>query len=141
MGQCQRKCRRKTARCGHIKKIEKRSREGESDSDLDRLKEQGYSGSYASVLRLARQVDPKPVETYTRKESEPGEEAEIDFGYVGKMLNAEGNLRKAWAFVMVLAWSRYAYVEFVFDQKVEPAALPPQCWIFRGYRSGWSLTI
>ena len=27
-------------------------------------------------------------------------------------------LRKAWAFVMVLAWSRYAYVEFVFDQKV-----------------------
>jgi transposase len=85
----------------------------------DRLKEQGYSGSYASVLRLARQVDPKPVETFTRKECEPGEEAEIDFGYVGKMWDAEGNLRKAWAFVMVLCWSRYAYVEFVFDQKME----------------------
>lgn len=85
----------------------------------DRLREQGYTGSYASVLRLARQIDPKPVETYTRKESEPGEEAEIDFGYVGKMLDAEGKLRKAWAFVMVLAWSRYAYVEFVFDQKLE----------------------
>jgi transposase len=85
----------------------------------DRLREQGYRGSYASVLRLARQMDPKPVETYTRKECEPAEEAEIDFGYVGKMLDAEGNLRKAWAFVMVLGWSRYAYVEFVFDQKVE----------------------
>jgi hypothetical protein len=35
------------------------------------------------------------------------------------LLDAEGNLRKAWAFVMVLGWSRYAYVEFVFDQKVE----------------------
>ena len=84
----------------------------------DRLREQGYSGSYASVLRLARQMDPKPVEAFTRKECEPGEEAEIDFGYVGKMKDAEGNIRKAWAFVMVLCWSRYAYVEFVFDQKV-----------------------
>lgn len=85
----------------------------------DRLKEQGYLGSYASVLRLARQIDPKPVEACTRKECEPGEEAEIDFGYVGKMRDAAGNVRKTWAFVMVLAWSRYAYVEFVFDQKVE----------------------
>jgi transposase len=85
----------------------------------DRLKEQGYQGSYASVLRLARQIEPKKVEVYTRKECQPGEEAEIDFGYVGMMLDGEGNLRKTWAFVMVLGWSRYAYVEFVFDQKVE----------------------
>lgn len=84
----------------------------------DRLREAGYAGSYASVLRLARQIEPKTVETYTRKECQPGEEAEIDFGYVGMLKDAEGNLRKAWAFVMVLGWSRYAYVEFVFDQKV-----------------------
>jgi transposase len=84
----------------------------------DRLKERGYTGSYASVLRLARQIDPKPVDVCTRKEYQPGVEAEIDFGYIGKMRDAAGNLRKAWAFVMVLSWSRYAYVEFVFDQKV-----------------------
>ena len=84
----------------------------------DRLREQGYQGSYISVLRLARKIAPKPVETYTRKECAPGEEAELDFGYVGQMRDGEGNLRKAWAFVMVLGWSRYAYVEFVFDQKV-----------------------
>ena len=71
------------------------------------------------MLRLARQIQPKPVKAYTRKESEPGAEAEIDFGYVGKMLDAEGRLRKTWVFVMVLSWSRYAYAEFVFDQKVE----------------------
>ena len=59
------------------------------------------------------------METFTRKECHPGAEAEIDFGYAGKMLDEEGNLRKAWAFVMVLSWSRYAYVEFAFDQKVE----------------------
>ena len=86
---------------------------------FDRLREQGYQGSYASVLRLARQIVPKPVEAFTRKECQPGEEAEIDFGYVGMMLDTEGNLRKAWAFVMVLGWSRYAYVEFVFNQKAE----------------------
>jgi hypothetical protein len=68
----------------------------------DRLREQGYQGSYASVLRLARQIAPKPVEAFTRKECQPGEEAEIDFGYVGMMLDAEGNLRKVWAFVMVM---------------------------------------
>jgi transposase len=85
----------------------------------DRLREQGYTGSYASVLRLAHRIRPKVVKTYVRKESEPGSEAEVDFGYVGKMLDREGNARKAWAFVMVMCWSRYAYVEFVFDQKVE----------------------
>jgi transposase len=71
------------------------------------------------VLRLARQIVPKPVEAFTRKECQPGEEAEIDFGYVGMMLDAEGDLRKTWAFVMVLGWSRYTYVEFVFNQKAE----------------------
>jgi len=30
-----------------------------------------------------------------------------------------GKQRRAWAFVMTLAWSRHQYVEFVFDQKVE----------------------
>ncbi len=83
----------------------------------DRLKDQGYTGSYMSVLRLARKIEPKEVETYTRKECQPGEEAEIDFGYVGMMRDGEGNLRKTWAFVMVLGWSRYAYVEFVLTRK------------------------
>lgn len=85
----------------------------------DRLKEQGYSGSYASVLRLAQQIRPKSMKTCVRKESAPGEEAEVDFGYVGMMLDEEGNAHKAWAFVMVLSWSRHMYVEFVWDQKVE----------------------
>ena len=85
----------------------------------DRLREQGYPQSYASVLRLARVIKPKAVETLMRKERHPGTEAEIDFGYAGRILDAEGNLRKAWAFVIVLIWSQYAYVEFVFDQKLE----------------------
>jgi transposase len=71
------------------------------------------------VLRLARQLEPKLVEVYIRKECQPGEEAEVDFGDAGMLRDEAGNLRKAWAFVIVLGWSRYAYIEFVFDQKVE----------------------
>lgn len=84
----------------------------------ERLKERGYSGSYASVLRLARQIDPKTPEAVVRVECQPGEEAQVDFGYVGMMLDAEGCLHKTWSFVMVLSWSRHAYVEFVTDQTI-----------------------
>lgn len=83
-----------------------------------RMREQGYSGSYSSVLRLARRLDPKTPEAVTRIECQPGEEAQVDFGYVGLMLDAEGKLRKTWAFVMVLSWSRHIYVEFVTDQTI-----------------------
>lgn len=84
----------------------------------ERLKECGYGGSYACVLRLAQQIDPKTQEAATRVECQPGEEAQVDFGYVGMMLDADGNLRKTWSFVMVLSWSRHIYVEFVTDQTI-----------------------
>jgi transposase len=86
-----------------------------------RLMERGYTGSYASVWRFVRTVKPgREQETTTRVETKPGEEAQVDFGYAGRMIDPEsGQLRKAWAFVMVLSWSRHQYVEFVWDQKVE----------------------
>lgn len=84
----------------------------------ERLKERGYAGSYSSVLRLTRQIEPKTPEAVVRVESQPGEEAQVDFGYVGLMRDDTGNLRKTWSFVMVLSWSRHAYVEFVSDQTI-----------------------
>jgi transposase len=82
-----------------------------------RLRERGYSGSYPSVYRFVRALEPRLPDATVRVERPPGEEAQIDFGYVGRMLDpATGALRKTWAFVMTLAWSRYAYVTFVFDQ-------------------------
>ncbi len=87
-----------------------------------RLHERGYTGSYAAVYRLARQIQPakKHQKTVTRVERQPGEEAQVDFGYAGRMIDPEtGQLRKTWAFVMTLSWSRHQYVEFVWDQKIE----------------------
>ena len=86
----------------------------------NRLRERGYAGSYSAVLRFVRTIDPVLPEVVGRIERKPGEEAQVDFGYVGLMLDPKsGERRKTWAFVMVLAWSRHVYVEFVFDQKVE----------------------
>jgi transposase len=85
------------------------------------LMERGYSGSYASVWRFVRSLKSDHEEdTTTRVETRPGEEAQVDFGYAGRMMDpVSGQLRKAWGFVMTLSWSRHQYVEFVWDQKVE----------------------
>ena len=80
----------------------------------------GYSGSYASVHRFVSALEPHPPDVTIRIERQPGEEAQVDFGYAGLMLDPRtGKLRRAWAFVLTLSYSRHQYVEFVFDQKVE----------------------
>jgi transposase len=84
-----------------------------------RLQERGYDGCYASVYRFVRRLEPRTPEVTVRVETRPGEEAQVDFGYAGRMIDPDsGELRRAWAFVMVLCWSRHQYVEFVLDQKV-----------------------
>ena len=85
-----------------------------------RLKERGYRGSYAAVWRFVRQCEPKSAAATVRVERRPGEEAQVDFGYAGMMVDGDGGReRRSWAFVMTLAWSRHQYVEFVFDQRVD----------------------
>jgi transposase len=85
-----------------------------------RLKERGYGGSYSSVHRFVRKLEPPAPDVTVRVETRPGEESQADFGYAGQMIDPEtGKLRKTWVFVMTLSWSRHQYVEFVFDQKVE----------------------
>ena len=84
------------------------------------VKDHHFSGSYAAVWRFIDRLEPHVPEATVRIEVQPGEEAQVDFGYVGKLLDlATGQLRRGWAFVMTLSWSRHQYVEFVFDQTVE----------------------
>jgi len=85
-----------------------------------RLTERGYGGSYSSVRRFVRKLEPLAPNVTVRVETRPGEESQADFGYAGRMIDPEtGKLRRTWVFVMTLSWSRHQYVEFVFDQKVE----------------------
>ncbi len=100
-----------------VKKLLKK--EVEIAAIWERLKERGYSGSYSSVYRCVRRLQPLTPEATVRVETPPGEEAQVDFGYAGYMVDPEtGRSRKTWAFVMLLSWSRHQYVEFVFDQQV-----------------------
>jgi len=85
-----------------------------------RLGEKGYTDSYAAVWRFVRRLKENDYSDMTvRAETKPGEEAQVDFGYAGTMIDPQtGKLRKTWAFVMTLSWSRHQYVEFVWDQKI-----------------------
>jgi transposase len=81
--------------------------------------EHGYTGAYSSVRRFVQVLEPAQPDATIRIERQPGEEVQVDFGYAGLMIDAAGQVRRAWAFVMTLAYSRHQYVEFVFDQSVE----------------------
>lgn len=48
----------------------------------------------------------------------PGEEAQVDFGYIGT-IKVKGVSKKAWIFVMSLSYSRYMYVSITLDQSVK----------------------
>jgi len=90
-----------------------------------RLKKQPeYGGSYAQikrmVKRLRKEAGVRPEDVAIPVHTEPGEVVQVDFGYVGKLLDPETmTLRKAYVFVGVMGYSRLMFARLVFDQKVE----------------------
>jgi transposase len=79
----------------------------------------GYTGSYSAVHRLIRSIQAStPADATVRLHHEPGDVAQVDFGAGPMLPDADGVVRRAWAFVMTLAFSRHQYVEFVWDQTV-----------------------
>jgi transposase len=87
----------------------------------DRLqKEHGYTGSRSALYRYLGQLERAASRGFVRMEVDPGDEAQVDFGYAGWMVDAKtGEERRAWVFVMTLCHSRHQYATLVFDQKVE----------------------
>jgi|SRR5581483_2624389 len=88
---------------------------------FQKLAEQpGFTGSRTAVWRLVQKLrPPKAPKVVLRLETPPGEVAQVDFGEVTPLWDPQtGTLRRTYAFVMLLGWSRHMYVEFVFDQKI-----------------------
>jgi transposase len=54
----------------------------------------------------------RAVKATTRFETKPGEQAQVDFGHF-PFLTSDGQRHWYGGFVMVLAWSRLLYVEFL----------------------------
>lgn len=87
---------------------------------LARLHEDhGYTGSYSSLRRFVHGLRPPQPDVCVRVPHSPGEEAQVDFGPVGALVDrTTGRARPAFAFVLTLAFSRHQYAELVFDQKI-----------------------
>jgi transposase len=87
---------------------------------LLRKRHPGLVTSEAAVWRLVQSIrSEQPPDVVGRVETEPGDVAQVDFGYVGTLVDPQtGQKRKTWCFTLVLGWSRLLYAEFVFDQKI-----------------------
>jgi transposase len=86
---------------------------------LDMLKERGFRGSARTLRRFVMSVRPAPKrEAFLRLDPLIGEQAQIDWAHVGQLPVPGGGGRSLWLFVMVLAWSRASWGEFVFDTTV-----------------------
>jgi len=84
------------------------------------LQNHGFRGSYSSLLRYINKNKAKKADPVYRIETKPGEYAQVDFGYVGKIYDHHSEKEiKAWVFVLVLCYSHHAYYEIVKNQNVE----------------------
>jgi transposase len=85
---------------------------------FDMLKSRGYPGAVRTLRTYVAQVRPKSRrEVYLRTETMPGEQAQADWAYVGKV-SVPGGERALWLFVLVLSHSRALWAEFVMDLTV-----------------------
>ncbi len=82
------------------------------------LVQQGFSCSYNALTNYLRKHKIKNT-TSIRFHTPAGDEAQVDFGYIGMQCDATGKKRKAYVFNMRLSFSRLDYYEVVFDQKIE----------------------
>jgi hypothetical protein len=84
------------------------------------VEEKDLRVSYCTAKRYLRSRFQFGAPAVTvRLEVEPGSQAQVDFGSVGLIVDAEtARRRRAWAFVMTLSFSRHRFVRFVFRQDV-----------------------
>ena len=80
---------------------------------FERLKRMGYTGSYETMKVFVRSIkEHKCRIAYTRFETEPGLQAQVDWGDF-KVTDSNGKTTTVYAFVLLLGYSRAMYVEFV----------------------------
>lgn len=85
---------------------------------FQQIKENGYGGRYTLVKDFVREVRPKPKPAFLTLHFEPGECAQVDWGYAGPV--PVGSTRRRLSFfLMVLAYSRRMYLEFTLAETME----------------------
>ena len=80
------------------------------------VKRRGYGGGPDHFRHVVARYRPQPVaEAYLRLRTLPGEQAQVDWGYFGKLTIGRA-VRPLWGFVMVLSYSRHVFVRFYLGQ-------------------------
>jgi len=94
--------------------LERRIEEGVLNATklLAEIKAQGYPGGQSLVKSFVQPFrEARRQEATERFETEPGEQAQVDWGHFG-FIEHNDRRRRLYAFVMTLGWSRAMYVEF-----------------------------
>jgi len=102
----------------------------------------GYAGGIDTLRRYLRALDaPRRAQAAAtvRFETPPGEQAQADWASCGQYTDEAGAVRKVYAFIMVLSYSRYLYVEFTTRMGVEELIRCHQRAF--AYFGGWPRTI
>lgn len=80
---------------------------------LRELRERGYTGGRIILKEFVAPLrPPRAPKATVRFETEPGEQAQVDFKVV-TLVRLDGQLQRLWAFCMVLSWSRAMFLEFI----------------------------
>jgi transposase len=84
----------------------------------DLVNEQQFTGGYDSVKRFVRQLEQARPLPFRRMESEPGQEAQVDFGQ-GAWVVEDGRRHRPHVLRVVLSHSRKGYTEAFWRQTTE----------------------
>jgi len=100
------------------------------------VRDHGVRASYDTLWRYAHQElawRDKPS-TVRVDDPPPGQEAQVDFGKMGWLVDAEtGHRRTLWALIITLAFSRYQFVWPTFRQTTEAVCEGlDRAWMFFG---------
>lgn len=109
---------------------------------VEEIRAMGYTGSIDTVRRyratLSREHAANTRAT-VRFETPPAHQAQCDWTYCGKHLDAAGNLIAIYAYLIVLGYSRMMYVEFTTSMKL-PVLIECHKRAFEFF-GGWTATI
>lgn len=79
----------------------------------------GVKSTYVNLCKYIQVNFPKQKEAFGVQKTEPGEMAEVDFGYLGMFPDSSGKLVKTYGLVIILNFSRLGFYAITYDQKLE----------------------
>jgi hypothetical protein len=86
----------------------------------EKLQEEfGIYSTYVNLCIYVKKHFPSQKEAFGVQNTAPGEEAELDFGYLGMLPGKDGRKVKTWGLAVILSYSRVGYYAICYDQKLE----------------------